>query len=203
MNTFSTLKTSISAWIGQDDLTSYLADFIEIAQARVNATLRISAMESTDTLTTAAGQDYVALPSDFIGIRSAHIDASPRRYLTYATPQQIAEKGSAAGCPVFFTIRGDNMVFPAEADAAYDVVIHYYAKFANLSNSNTSDWLSTNYPQLYLYGGLQAAAEFIQDDAQVKKWAALFDNAIREIEESDKTRKYGPAPAIVSRGARW
>lgn len=203
MNTFSTLKTSIARWLGQDDLTTYIPDFLEIAQVRVNRLLRIRAMEDTASLSTVAGQDYVALPTDFIGMRGVYIDGTHQYRLQYLTPEQLNNQNHDSGRPRFFTIRGDNMVFAGNADAVYSVKLSYYKKLSLLSNTNTSNWFTTNFPHLYLYGSLQAAAEFIQDDAQVQKWSALFQNAIREIEESDQREKYGPAPVIMTEGARW
>lgn len=202
MNTFSALKQSISAWMGQDDLTTYLADFIEIATARVNQRLRIKAMEQTTTSTLTAGSASISLPTRFIGLRGAYLDGDHRLPLQFLAPEQLSATSDTSTFPKFFTIRGDSMVFQAPADANYNIFLHYYQAFQNLSNSNTSNWLTQNAPQVLLYGSLQAAAEFVHDDEAVAKWGALFERELESLKQSDQDTKYGPRPVMRTVGSR-
>lgn len=202
MNTYATLKTSIASWLAQDDLTAYIDDFIDIAEARVNRILRIRAMETTANVTLTASSASAALPADYLEMRRIYLDGSPQYLLSFSTPEQIGMVANDSGRPKFYTIRGDYMDFPGPADSAYVAKLHYYAKFTALSDSNTSTWLTTNYPQVLLYGALRAAAEFIHDDAQMEKWGALFDRAIDELKNDDKNAKFGPSPAMRSVGSR-
>lgn len=203
MNTYSTLKDSVASWLAQDNLTSQIPDFITIAEARTNRKLRIRAMETSTTLSTTAAVAYVALPADYMVIRGVYVDGSPSKELQYLSPEQLNSKSNSSAEPKFFTIRGDNMVFAGPCDAVYSIVLHYYAKFAALSDSNTSNWLTANFPQVLLYGALQAAAEFVHDSEETTKWAALYSNAINELVSADEDEKYGPAPVISSERGKW
>jgi hypothetical protein len=203
MNTYTTLKASIANWLAQDNLTAYIDDFLDIAEARVNRALRIRPQVSTATATATAGVDYVALPSDFIALKGAYTSGDSKFSLEYRTVEQMNNVDPGAGRPRYFTIRGDNMVFPANADDAYEVELTYYAKFPALSDSQTTNWLTTNFPQVLLYGSLQAAAEFIHDDEQVAKWGQLFQNALAELKVADMDESFGPSPIMRTEGPTW
>jgi len=203
MNTYSSLKQSIADWLARDDLASYVDGFIDIAEARVGLRLRIRAMESSTTLTTTATVDYVALPTGFAGIRGVYRDGDPQSVMTYYTPEQLNNVRNSSRAPNAFTIRGDNMVFAGPTDDAYEIELHYYARFTALSDSNTSNWLTTNAPQVLLYGALQAGAEFIRDEAQARMWGEKFERALAEVETADEGDKFGPAPRMMSEGSKW
>lgn len=203
MNTYSTLKQSIYDFLARDDLASFVDTFIDIAEARVGRRLKIRAMETTGTLTCSTSVATVALPARYAGMRSIHLAGSIRYQLMYNTPEQLNSQSDTTGQPRFFSIVGDNIQFNCIPDSAYTISVSYYATFAALSDSNTSNWLTTNVPHLLLYGALQAAAEFIQDDAQAQKWASLFQQAIDEAEIADESEKFGPAPTIKSERAKW
>lgn len=203
MNTYSSLKQSIADWLARDDLASYIDGFIDIAEARVGLRLRIRAMETTATLSTVAGQDYVALPTGFAGIRGVYRDGSPQSSMSYYTPEQLNSIANTSRAPYAFTIRGDNMVFAGPSDSVYEVELHYYQKFTALSDSNTSNWLTENAPQVLLYAALQAAAEFIRDNEQAERWSALFVRALAEVESADEGDKFGPAPRMMSESTKW
>jgi len=204
VNTYANLKTSIAAWLAQSNITSSDAivdDFIDIAEAEVNRRVRLRFMESSTSMT--ATSLTVSLPADYMGLRGAYIDGDSRYSLEYKTPEQLNSLSNDAGRPRFFTVRGDYMEFPGECDATYTVSLRYYAKPTALSGSNTTNWLTDNYPQLYLYGALKAAAIYVSDDAALAKYSALFDKALMDLEGMDDFEKYGPAPVVSSETYKW
>jgi hypothetical protein len=203
MNNYTSLKASIAAWLAQDNLTAYVDDFLDIAEARVSRLLRIRPMESVTTIQTVVGDDYVDLPADYLEIRAVHTDAARKSSLEYVTPELLNSMTTGSARPRFFSVRGDQLVFPGVCDAEYDLILSYYAKFPALSDSTTTNWLTANYPQVLLYGALQAAAEFIHDDEQLAKWNRLFTTALTELQESDKRENYGPAPVMRHEGPSW
>jgi hypothetical protein len=61
---YSTLKTSIAAFLHRTDLTSMVPEFIADAETRIYNELRIRAMEAAFNATTSGGT--VALPTGFL-----------------------------------------------------------------------------------------------------------------------------------------
>jgi hypothetical protein len=62
----------------------------------------------------------------------------------------------------------------------------YYAKLSKLSTSNTTNWLLTKAPDVYLYGSLLQAAPYLQDDARIQVWAGLYKTGIEELQIADE-----------------
>jgi hypothetical protein len=206
MNSYANLKTSIAAWLAQSNITASDAivdDFLDIAEAETYRRLRVRAMESTATLSTVAAQDYVALPTDYLALRGVYRDGSPQYSMQYYTPEQLNSVANSTRAPNAFSLRGDNMLFAGPADGVYDIKIHYYAKPAALSASNTTNWLTANYPQLLLWGALKAAAIYVSDDALLQKYTALHDRAIAELQQADDMDTHGPAPIMQSESSKW
>jgi hypothetical protein len=54
----------------------------------------------------------------------------------------------------------------------------------SLSDSNTTNTILTNYPDLYLYGALAESAPFIMQDDRLKTWAGLYKEALKNANES-------------------
>jgi hypothetical protein len=203
LDTLTGLKAAIADYLGQDNLTSRIPSFIDIAESRINARLNVRRMETSGTLTTTAGVDYVTLPDAFRGMRAVYVDGDPQYTLEYLSPEQLNNVANTSGRPKFYTIRANRMVFPGTADAAYEVQIHYIARFAALTASAESNWLTEEKPETYLYGALQAACEFTGDDEAAARYGMLFDKALAELQARDDKEKYGPVPVMKTEGARW
>jgi len=77
----------------------------------------------------------------------------------------------------------------AAADRTLGMV--YYASPASLSDSNTSNWLLTYYPDAYLYGALIHSAPYLADDSRIQVWAALLKSAIDGINSDSDKATYG------------
>lgn len=204
MNSYTTLKVSVASWLAQSNISagdSVVDDFIDMAEAEVNRRLRVRFMESALSLT--ATSATVALPDDYMGLRAIHIEGDSRYSLEYRAPEQLNSLDNSAATPSFYTIRGDNIVFPADPSSTITVAGTYYAKPAALSTSNETNWLTTNFPQVYLYAALKQAAIYTSNDADVQKYSALLDGALAQVKEADDLERYGPAPVMRSEGWRW
>lgn len=192
MDTYASLKTAIADWTHRADLTSQLDDFIDITEARLNRSLRTSQQETIATLS--ASTEYVTLPTDFVAARSVRLNMTPVRELQYVTPtimDSLDDNGSTLN---FYTIVQDSIRL--QATSSYDLEVAYYAKIPALSSSNTTNWLFTLYPDVYLYGCLAEAFKYGQDDVQAGKYNALFDDTVRQISSMDDSRKYGSSMMI-------
>jgi hypothetical protein len=56
---------------------------------------------------------------------------------------------------------------------------------SKLSTSNTTNWLLTSNPDIYLYGALLQAAPYLQDDARIQTWATLYERALNDSQTAD------------------
>ena len=202
LSTYAELKTSIANWLNRSDLTDEIADdFIKLTEADFNAKLRIRQMEQIDTVTINA--ETVTVPTGFISVRSFYILQSSNKYpLEYITPHNMFETkgGSSSGRPRVYTIEADNETeqfrFGPSPDTSYTGYLSYYKAIAALSDSNTSNYILSTHPNIYLYGSLYHAANFLggMDPDQKQNWLQMYIAALERCENNDKQDSYGGAP---------
>ena len=51
INTYATLQTAVANWLDRSDLTDRIPEFIALAEARMNRTLRLAIMLNVDETT--------------------------------------------------------------------------------------------------------------------------------------------------------
>ena len=199
LNTYSALKTSIANWLNRSDLTSEISeDFIVLTEKDFNSKLRIRKMIATNSSFT-IDAETVALPTGFLQIRDMYIvDGGTKYALHYITPAQMDQiKGSStSGQPSTFTIIGDNFRFAPTPASSYTATINYYKSFDALSDSNTTNYILTNHPAIYLYGSLYHAANFLGgvEPARLQQWQGMYTTALERLERNDREDQYGNAP---------
>jgi hypothetical protein len=177
---YAWLQSEIASWLHREDLAARIPSFIMLGEQRVNRLAKVREMEVEAALTAEVGSRYIALPTDFSVPLGAWLETvQPRKPLTMTVPEQLAVTADA-GPPSFFAIDGTNIAFERPADAAHQVTLRYRGKF-ELSDANQTNALLMQYPDLYLYASLLAAAPWIRDVAMVTLWSEMFSAAIKEI----------------------
>ena len=192
--TYTELKTSIASWLNRDDLTSVIPDFISLAEAGINRDLRHYKMIERADAT--LDSRYVQMPTDWMETVRFSITSGDTYRLELVSRDDMLEyrqkTADASGRPRFYANIGDTIeVFPTP-DADYTMQLQYYAKTPALSDSNASNWLLLDAPDVYLYGTLIQSAPYLQDDARTQTWAALYAAALQSLQKaSDDTRFAG------------
>ncbi len=133
LNTYSDLVTAIGTWLNRTDLASYIPDFIALAEERIYRSLRVKAMETALSSTISSGA--IAVPSDYIELKSAYIDGSPTYALERLSVEEIYTKyptRSSQGKPLYIAREGASFIFGPYPDGAYTVKGIYYARLAAL-----------------------------------------------------------------------
>ena len=198
LNTYSALKTSIANWLNRSDLTDEISDdFIVLTEADLNSKLRIRKMITQATITINA--ETASLPTGFLQVRDFYILNGGNKYaLKYITPAQMDQiKGSSmSGQPSTYTILGDDLRFAPIPSGTYTGYLNYYKKFDPLSDSNTTNYILTNHPSIYLYGSLYHAANFLGgvEPQRLSQWQQMYSTALERLERNDREDQYGNAP---------
>ena len=200
LTTYAELKTSIGDWLNRSDLTSVIPDFISLAEAQVERTLRTRQMIVRANASFDA--QYGAVPSDFLEAKSLKLTStnpqSPLSFLSIDALDAEMTKYTGSGKPKFFGVVGGQLRIVPTPDATYTTELTYYAKLAKLSNSNTSNWLLASSPDIYLYGALLQAAPYLQDDARIQTWATLYERALNDSQTADD-RSASSGGALLTR----
>lgn len=186
MDTYSALAEAIAAWLDRDDLTTRIPTFIRLAEARLNRLLDDPDMEVTST-TTASGP-ATALPTDFgsmVSITTGEGALAPMSAAEFA-----GIDSTVSGIPRFYTIVDGAISFaPSSEDATITMV--YRRTIPALTSTDTTNWLLTRAPDVYLYGALVQASAYLVEDDRVSAWKGAFDEAIAELLADGARRKWG------------
>ena len=192
IGTYAELQTAVANWLDRDDLTDRIPEFIALAEAKMNRNLRISLMENVSTaITMASGTRDYSLPTGFTGMKEFHLTTDPIVALSYITPEMMNRMwaGSTVGKPQAFTLFSDagtrKIRVGPSPDDAYTTSMLFYKKIDNLSDSNTTETMLTENPDVYLYGALLEAEPFLMNDARVQLWASLLERVAQDLQDRD------------------
>ena len=196
LSNYTELQASVADFLNRGDLTSVIPDFVTMAEAELNRTLRVREM-SVRTQAPIDSQ-YVKLPDDFLGMRNIDLLTDPITPLTYKNLQNldIHRSNDATGKPLYYSIMQNNIEFSPVPDGDYTLEVIYYQKIPALS-ANATNWLLDEHPDAYLYGTLMHSAPYLQADERVVIWAGKYQQIIEQITTSDEKAKFsGSTPAI-------
>lgn len=195
LTTFDELKASIADFLNRDDLTAVIPDFVKLAETKMNRELRHWRMEKRATAQ--LDTQYTGLPSDFLQPIRFVITATDTSVLEQTSALEISKlrdaNSNATGRPTSYTILDSSIEVHPTPDTTYTLEMLYYETIDPLNAQTTSNWVLTNYPDAYLYGSLIHSAPYLQDDARMVAWAALYEKAIGDINSESERSKTGGA----------
>lgn len=206
--TYSNLVSAISEWLARDNDATLVArapDFITLCEAKLNRELFHPKMEKRSYATvdtTDTEPEFITLPSDFQSMRRIRLSGvSGKPYLNYKSQAQLdefrASVGDVTGVPQFYTVFGDEIELAKTPDDDYEIEMVYRANLSALTDSNTTNWLLTLAPDLYLYGALLESAPYIKEDGRINVWGAGFRAALDGLNRSGITMQFNAQPLAM------
>jgi len=186
LTTYTELKASVADWINRDDLTAVIVDFISLAEAQIERTLRTTQM--IVRATASIDGEYSAVPADFLETRTVKLNTNPIQPLQFETVDSLDSlrtQFTAPGRPQYFGIVGTQIRVVPVPDSTYTAELIYYGKLTKLSSSNATNWLLTSSPDIYLYGALLQGAPYLQNDERIQTWATLYERGLNDLKIAD------------------
>jgi len=162
---YATLKAAVADWLNRTDLTDQIPTFIQLAEAGLNRDMRIRPMVVRADAT--IDSQYTTLPLDYLEMTTLYLRTSPVTKLQFLTQEEMQLKKSqgypTSGTPRYFSVVGASMeVLPAP-------------------DSNTTNWLLTAHPDIYLWASLIASAPYLRDDGRIETWRGLLGAAMDSL----------------------
>ena len=192
---YATLQSTIADYLNRADLTSQIQTFIQFVEADLNTRLRNREMIVNATATS-DGQ-FVALPPDWLEAINMMIvgGQSPLRYITPDEADTLIKAQTYTRTRFYSMTTGViELVPPAVDDITIDMV--YYGKIPALSNANTTNWLLTKAPDVYLYGALSHAAPFLMDDARMGTFGQIYLARVQSLQDESQKALHSGSPLI-------
>lgn len=192
---YTELKSAVADFLNRDDLTSVIPTFISLAEAQMQRVIRHHKMMQRSEAE--IDTRYFALPSDWAETVRFHVigDRTYRLELTSLDDmlQLRQANGNPTGIPTHFAHVGEQLEVYPTPSGTFDVELLYFKDIPALSDSNTTNWLLTDYPDVYLYGALMQSAPYLDDDQRMQVWSTLYGNAVQAINQESKKSRYSGA----------
>jgi len=159
--------------VGSSVLTdSIINDFILDAEFKILRDVDSDNNRRYVTATMISGQRFIDTPDDLLIVRSAQIidtdgvgEADNRDFLKYRDTSFMSEFNptGATGVPKYYGMWDqDTIVVAPTPNATYTIQLNYILKPAGLSSTNTTTYLSLQFPNGLLYASLIEAFSFLK-----------------------------------------
>jgi hypothetical protein len=192
ISNYTELQAALTNWLHRSGLDSRIPEFIALAESGLNKSLRLTQMVNQSNIAVSLGSAIASLPTGFLQVIEFTDDAyEPLVPVTNAEILRIKLETTDDSKPEYYTI-DTAITFECESDAAYTYIMRYYKKW-NIATDSTN-WLLTNAPNVYLYASLAEAAPFMKDMQTAQSWMQMADKAIFDLKRQD--RRISGAPTL-------
>lgn len=200
---WDSLKNAIEDHLDRTDVDDegVSAMLIQMAEAHFNRELRVREMVTRDDAFEIATR-YEPVPDDFLGVLRFTVDGTVPCPLNSMTLNEMAEERErlrTTGQPRFFSVVGTDFEFLPTPGDTYTGLLAYYKKIPELSGSNTTNWLLTAHPDLYLWCCLVQGEAYFHNDARLGVWKSQLDMGIQSLHRTSERASRG-VPIMKRRG---
>lgn len=200
---YTQLQTDIEEELMRDDLaTGAAARMIKLCEAQLNREIRALEMEKVSTLT--LDDRYVALPADWDDTISIQLQDSGNHALKlasrYAMDAMRQNSLNTGGVPTHYCHTDEQVELYPTPDASYMADFAYHIKIPALSDTQTTNWVLLDHPDVYFYGALLHSAMYLEEDQRLQGWATLYGAALQSFKSYCKRRKFSGPLRMKVRG---
>ena len=196
---YGELKSELAEWLHHNGakVTARAADMILMGESVINRELRLLDMIATQTGVLDTSTRTLALPERYAERITFRLD-SPLRNLTYVAPDSLDahfNEVDTTGEPKRYTVT-DAIEFDRIPDAAYSYTLKYYRGY-RLADDIDTNYLLTNYPQLYLFAAMRYGSIYIRKPELAMEIEPLLQREFASLKKAEAKRK-GTAEAQLS-----
>lgn len=206
ISNYTELRDAASNWLGgRTDLSARIPEFITLCEAKLNRLLFVPQMETRSTTsvdTTDDEPEFISLPTDFQTMRRVRLSGvtgKPR--LQFMTQTQLDDYrysiDNVSDQPVYFTIMGSEMELAPTPNEDFALEMVYRKNIPALA-SNSTNWLLTAAPDIYLYGTLLESAPYIKEDDRIQVWANGFATVLEDLNTLGFRQSFDSGPTTIS-----
>ena len=199
--TYDELVTKIRNYTEVDSnvLTATIIDgFIEDSEFRILRDVDSDSNRKYETAALVLNTRFIQAPDNALVIRSAQIvdsdgtaSADNRDFLQWRDTSFMSEFNptGATGVPKYYSWWNKNeLVFAPTPDATYTIQLNYVLKDAGLSSTNTTTYISLNFPNGLLYACLVEAYSFLKGPQDLLQ---LYETKYKQVLEGFSIEQMG------------
>ena len=196
---YSELLTNVRNYteVGSEVLSDSIIDiFIENVENKIQRELDLDAFRKFQFSSFTIGSPFITVPDDFAFERGVQIKdqvTNNRTWLEQRDTTFIDEYNkdrSNTGTPKYYANWDQNtMIFAPTPDSAYEIELWYNKTPDHLSSSNTTTWLSTNAPEVLIYGTTAEAFSYLKNPPYVQLYEQKYAQAVQNLAQTQMGRK--------------
>ena len=196
---YSELLTNVRNYteVGSEVLAdSIIVGFIENVENKVQRELDLDAFRKFQFSSFTIGSPFITVPDDFAFERGVQIKdqiTGDRTWLEQRDTTFIDEYNkdrSDTGTPKYYANWDQNTIMVAPTpDAAYEIELWYNKTPDHLSSSQTTTWLSTNAPEVLIYGTVSEAFSYLKNPPYVQLYEQKYAQAVQNLAQTQMGRK--------------
>lgn len=191
------------------ETTSRIDKFLIMVESRINRTLKVLDMSARSVVDLVANpdQEYFQLPVDFGGLRDISINITDGKQTTldYLNPEQMnnvisnQSTGGQDTTKIYYTIIARQIqIWPKQSTGNLEIV--YFQKVPPLTTINSTNWVSDETPDAYIFGLLVEISSYTKDADAFSIWKGRFDEALGELTVDDEMVRWSGTPLTIKVG---
>jgi hypothetical protein len=212
INNLSSLRLAMQDWVARTDIESATLDlFIDLAENEILngvfdsggrviiGPLQCYRMEVNNPNFALVGE-YTPLPVRFSGFKKVSLNGNPKVDLELTSAKVFDAtylSSNTLDGPKAYCIEGGHLRVGPGASATSTLDITYYQTPPVLSDAG-ENWICTNYPLAYLYGGLRHLAIYTGAERSLPYFQSAFLSALGAIHSKEKAIQFS-GTAFVTR----
>jgi hypothetical protein len=196
---YSELLTNVRNYteVESEVLSDSIIDiFIENVENKIQRELDLDAFRKFQFSSFTIGSPFITVPDDFAFERGVQIKdqvTNNRTWLEQRDTTFIDEYNvnrSDTGKPKYYANWDQNTIMVAPTpDSAYEIELWYNKTPDHLSSSNTTTWLSTNAPEVLIYGTVSEAFSYLKNPSYVQLYEQKYAQAVQNLAQTQMGRK--------------
>jgi len=184
--------------VGSEVLSDSIIDiFIVNTENKVQKQLDLDAFRKFATSSFTVGSPFITLPDDFDlerGVQIVDTATNDRTWLeqrdTTFIDEYNVDRINNTGKPRYYANWDQNtFIFAPTPDAAYTIELWYNKTPDRLSSTNTTTWLSTNAPEILIYGVIAEAFSYLKNPTFVQLYEQKYSQAVQGLSVTQMGRK--------------
>ena len=199
--TYDELVTNIRNYMETDSnvLTNFVIDtFILLTENKILRDIDLEVFRQSSNALLTTSNRFLTMPSDilthrYLLVKNALGEEYFLKFRDVSFAKEYWENASETGFPKYYAVWNQNaFILAPTPDSNYEVELGYILKPAGLSSSTPTTWLSTNAPEVLLYGCLVQAYSYTKGPLEMLSY---FSNSYKEalvglgIEQQGRRRR--------------
>lgn len=199
LTSYKGLCAAVADYLGRDDLTEQIPNFIRLAEKRMERELRLRVMERRAETEVLAHQDAVPLPwrrefgnwDVFLEMRDiVWMDGDGQSHNLHYMPPDTYSVSREYGYVRGYTIIGRDLFLLPASEADGKLRLTYYAEIPPLGDKQPDNLVLLTAPDVYLYASLVEAAPYTRGSAPAEQWAQFYGAAKAKLEHSEQRARF-------------